>query len=413
MSEYPSDWEIANLGDLATIKASNVDKKTKEGQKEVSLCNYMDVFKNPIVSNSLKFMRSTASEKEISEFSLSKGDVLLTKDSEVPEEIGIPSVVTENIPDLVCGYHLYMLRANHSRIDPGYLCWTLRSNSSRQYFYQMANGSTRFGLNLRHVEECPVALPPFPEQKKIAEILSGIDRRSNLLSKQIAKEDALFTSFQDQLLESIASTAFAPMHRHDSQLKILPIANLFEVQLGKMLNKEAKEHGHQFQYLGNKNIQQWNPDIRHLELMHFSEDEKRKFSLRSGDLLVCEGGDAGRCCIWEETDAEIYYQKAIHRMRPRSGECTPTFMMHYLAYCKSRNLLSDFISKTSISHLTREKLLEIPIAIPSREEQSSIVEKLESQRKLIAKLFSKSKILKDIKSAVSSDLLSGRKRVTI
>ncbi|MCP9783497.1 restriction endonuclease subunit S [Cyanobium sp. WKJ7-Wakatipu] len=289
---------------------------------------------------------------------------------------------------------------------------------SRTDFYAYQGGLGNGGRKARRISpedflELEIDLPPLPEQKKIAEILSGIDRRSNLLSKQIAKEDALFTSFQDQLLESIASTAFAPMHRHDSQLKTLPIANLFEVQLGKMLNKEAKEHGHQFQYLGNKNIQQWNPDIRHLELMHFSEDEKRKFSLRSGDLLVCEGGDAGRCCIWEETDAEIYYQKAIHRMRPRSGECTPTFMMHYLAYCKSRNLLSDFISKTSISHLTREKLLEIPIAIPSREEQSSIVEKLESQRKLIAKLFAKSKILKDIKSAVSSDLLSGRKRVSV
>ena len=205
MSEYPSDWEITSLGDLATIKASNVDKKIKEGQRDVLLCNYMDVFKNPVVSSSLEFMKSTASEKEISEFSLSRGDVLLTKDSEVPEEIGIPSVVTDDISDLVCGYHLYMLRADYSRINPEYLCWTLRSNSARQYFYQMANGSTRFGLNLKHVEECPVALPPLPEQKKIAEILSGIDKMINKILEAIVRSETALTGIFANL-DQIASS---------------------------------------------------------------------------------------------------------------------------------------------------------------------------------------------------------------
>jgi type I restriction enzyme S subunit len=178
MNEFPSHWSVAGLGEIATIKASNVDKKSKEGQREVILCNYMDVFKNPVVSSSLDFMKSTASEKEISEFSLSKGDVLLTKDSEVPEEIGIPSVVAEDIPDLVCGYHLYMLRADRSRINPGYLCWALRSNPSRQYFYQMANGSTRFGLNLKHVEECPIAIPPSPSRRRSPRYSLGLTQRS-------------------------------------------------------------------------------------------------------------------------------------------------------------------------------------------------------------------------------------------
>ena len=406
MSDYPPDWEVLSLGEV-------VEKITSGGTPKADNPDLyggnIPFLKIDDITSSSKYLRNhkvTINERGLSESSakiVPTGTLLLT----MYGTIGRCCITTYPVAtnQAIASF------LGHPRVELEYLYYALESKADE--FAVASSQTTQANISAGILKQTPIAIPPLPEQKKIAEILSGIDRRSNVLSKQIAKEEALFTSFQDQLLESIASTAFAPMHRHDSQLKTLPIANLFEVQLGKMLNKEAKEHGHQFQYLGNKNIQQWNPDIRHLELMHFSEDEKRKFSLRSGDLLVCEGGDAGRCCIWEETDAEIYYQKAIHRMRPRSGECTPAFMMHYLAYCKSRNLLSDFISKTSISHLTREKLLEIPIAIPSLEEQSSIVEKLESQRKLIAKLFSKSNILKDIKSAVSSDLLSGRKRVSI
>ena len=413
MSNYPPDWKIANLSDLATITASNVDKKTKEGQRDVLLCNYMDVFKNSVVSSSLEFMRSTASQKEISEFSVSKGDVLLTKDSEVPEEIGIPSVVIDDIPDLVCGYHLYMIRADHSRINPEYLCWTLRSNSSRQYFYQMANGSTRFGLNLKHIEECPVAIPPLPEQKKIAEILFGVDEFIASLQRKVLALEKLNNGI---MLDSFAFAAMNAMrgnYHHSDLLSISVVGDVFEVQLGKMLNKEAKKSGTQFNYLGNKNIQRWQLCLDELESMHFSDAERRKFSLVDGDLLVCEGGDAGRCCLWEGGETHIYYQKAIHRLRSKDGSCSNKYAMFYLTHCKENGLLENFISRTSIAHLTREKLMSIPIAFPSKSKQEKIVRQIDSCRLVIESLKMQISSSYDVKRSLSSDLLSGRKRVSI
>lgn len=208
MSEYyPSDWRIVKLGDIATISASSVDKKIRAGQKPIHFCNYMDVFQNPAVTKNLPFMESTASEKEIRDFSLFKGDILLTKDSEIPEEIGIPSVVRDDITDLICGYHLYILRPRKSQIDPEYFCWSLRSASVRKYFYQMANGSTRFGLNAKHVEECSVVLPPLPEQKKIAEILSGIDSLSSRLQELKRKKKNLFSALLIDIFDRLTSCA--------------------------------------------------------------------------------------------------------------------------------------------------------------------------------------------------------------
>ena len=97
MNNYPSDWKISPLINLVEVKASSVDKKSREGHDQIQLCNYMDVFNNVTINNSITFMQSTASAKEIKDFKLKKGDVLLTKDSEVPEEIGMPSFLNENI----------------------------------------------------------------------------------------------------------------------------------------------------------------------------------------------------------------------------------------------------------------------------------------------------------------------------
>lgn len=323
------------------------------------------------------------------------------------------AIIDSEDEDLLCSTGFAVLRSKANTSDPRFIFHAINSEIVARQLNALVTGSNYPAVNATQVGELLVPVPPLPEQKKIAEILSGIDHVTDSISRRIAKEEALFISLQHELLSGIAGAAFVLPRHHDQAIKILPVARLFEIQLGKMLNKEAKEHGHQFQYIGNKNVQQWVPDLRQLESMHFSDSERRKFELKPFDLLVCEGGDAGRCCIWERGETEIYYQKAIHRMRPINNDCLPTFMMHYLSYCKANNLLSDFISRTSISHLTREKLLEVPVALPSHQDQSSIVNKLELQRRAISKLFSKSKILKDLKTAVASDLLSGRKRVSV
>ena len=100
------DIKTAPLGELVDLTLSSVDKKRKAGEQEVQLCNYMDVYSNNFIDTNLDFMLATASEREIARCSLSSGDVVITKDSEKHDDIGVPALVRESIPDLVCGYHL-------------------------------------------------------------------------------------------------------------------------------------------------------------------------------------------------------------------------------------------------------------------------------------------------------------------
>ena len=89
--DVPAHWEIRPLRTVAEMRVSNVDKHTKEGELPVRLCNYVDVYKNDHIIQAMPFMRATASREEIERFRLERDDVLITKDSESWDDIGVPA----------------------------------------------------------------------------------------------------------------------------------------------------------------------------------------------------------------------------------------------------------------------------------------------------------------------------------
>ena len=89
----PEHWEVRRLRTVAEMRVSNVDKHTREGESPVRLCNYVDVYKNDHITHAMPFMTATASWDEIERFRLAQGDVLITKDSEAWDDIGVPSLV--------------------------------------------------------------------------------------------------------------------------------------------------------------------------------------------------------------------------------------------------------------------------------------------------------------------------------
>ncbi len=97
----------------------------------------------------------------------------------------------------------------------------------------------------------------------------------------------------------------------------------YESQLGKMLNGEAAVGPEQFFYLRNTNVHWDRFDLRDLAKMHFSPEDRARCELRNGDLLVCEGGEVGRSAVWPGERADVYFQKAIHRVRPLNRNHSP------------------------------------------------------------------------------------------
>ena len=109
--ELPSDWKLEKLKFFADVRNSNVDKTISEDEELIRLCNYTDVYYNDRITPELHFMEGSATEGEISRFQLKRGQVIITKDSEGWDDIGIPAVVAEDMPEVLCGYHLSGVRA--------------------------------------------------------------------------------------------------------------------------------------------------------------------------------------------------------------------------------------------------------------------------------------------------------------
>jgi len=195
---FTAVWSAQRLSDVAEIIVSNVDKKSRPGERAVRLCNYTDVYASDRIESDHAFMPATASSAQIERFSLCVGDVVITKDSETPGDIAIPSYVASTSPDLVCGYHLAILRPRTA--DGQFLKYLLEQPVSRQYFASRANGATRFGLTVGAIEETPLIIPELDEQQAIGEVVRVAELSLHRLTSQLADLRREKAALMQQLL---------------------------------------------------------------------------------------------------------------------------------------------------------------------------------------------------------------------
>jgi len=178
----PKHWQIKKLKYLANIIPSNIDKLTVENEEIVRLCNYVDVYKNEKITADIteNFMIASATQKQIEKFTLLNNDVIITKDSETPDDIGIPTFVPETLEGIVCGYHLAILRS--FGINGEYLFRCLQSNSTKVQFFMSANGLTRYAIGIGDIGNLSVAIPPKNEQ---VEIQKKLDEQMHINDKAV------------------------------------------------------------------------------------------------------------------------------------------------------------------------------------------------------------------------------------
>ena len=154
----------------------------------------------------------------------------------------------------------------------------------------------------------------------------------------------------------------------------VPFGNITDARLGKMLDKE-KNTGTPQRYLRNINVRWFNFDLSDLLEMRIGLDEIEKYSIQYGDLVICEGGEPGRCAVWEEQEP-IFYQKALHRVRFTDGS-NPKFYMYYLWFAAQTGQLKRFFTGTGIKHLTGQSLVKVPVPSADKNTQDHAVSEIE------------------------------------
>jgi len=158
---------------------------------------------------------------------------------------------------------------------------------------------------------------------------------------------------------------------------LVSIAEFCDARLGKMLDKKRNSGANPRPYLRNVNVRWGTFDLSDLLEMDFDDSERQVFALRQGDLLVCEGGEVGRCAIWRGELAECYFQKALHRLRPDPNRCLPEYLQAQFFFLASTGRLLEHTSTSTIAHLTGVKLAQLKIPLPPLSEQRRIVDILD------------------------------------
>lgn len=337
-----------------------------------------------------------------------RGDILIGMDGDF-------NIVKWKTKSALLNQRICRVKASMSGgFDSDFLFYSLADDLSS--IHAATGATTVKHLSVKDIKGIEKVYPPLPEQQKIATILSSVDDVIEKTRAQIDKLKDLKTGMMQELLtKGIGHTEFkdSPVGRIPISWAIKLVGEMFHIQLGKMLSKASKTDAPVYHYLGNKNVQWGTVDLRNLETMNFTDKERKKFSLLKGDLLVCEGGDVGRSAIWNDERADCYYQKAIHRLRVVKGEYAPRLLLEYMRFAKERGLLTEFISRTSIAHLTKEKLCLIPVPVPPLSEQERIIDLSTSLDSKIQATRDKLSQLIALKKALMQDLLTGKVRVNV
>lgn len=159
------------------------------------------------------------------------------------------------------------------------------------------------------------------------------------------------------------------------------LGEVCESDLGKTLNS-SKDTGELRPYLCAINILWDKIDITTLKQTRFEDSELERYTVRKGDLLICEGGDIGRAAIWDK-DYSIQYQNALHRVR-FTDSVAPRFCLYFFMHLKKSGILDRRYGKgITIKHLVKSSLMSIPIPVAPIENQQAIVAELDKINELI------------------------------
>jgi len=417
IQHIPKDWKLSRLANVSDIRFSNVDKHTVEDEVPVYLCNYVDVYKKDRITGDIDFMEASADAREIERFQILKNDVLVTKDSETADDIAISALVVDDLPAVLCGYHLALIRPRTHLAHGPYLAWLHACKSFRAYYEAKAVGVTRFGLSQAAFKQAPVPLPPLPEQCRIAAYLDktcyAIDTAIDKKQKQLETLDALRKSIihkavtrgLDDAVELKNSGAHY-LGKLPSHWKVDRLKNIVNLRNSKIYVTSEEED-----YLELEDIEQGTGKI--LSKRNTVEVESAVTLFKKGDVLF------GKLRPY----LEKYYLAEF------DGKCTGEILAfeplkiqgRFLLYCISStwfigqcNMLAYGAKMPRVNWPTQ--LAKINIPLPLKDEQVQIADYLDDKcgeisslkKNIVDQIFT----LDQYRKSLIHECVTGKRRIT-
>jgi type I restriction enzyme, S subunit len=273
--------------------------------------------------------------------------------------------------------------------EPGYCRWFIEGLQSELLSRWSMIGCTVESLDFETFANEEFPLPPLPEQRAIVAFLDRetaridglVERKRRLLALLEEKRLAVITHAVTKGLDPKAplrDSGIDWLGKVPKHWEVVPAAYRYEVQLGRMLNGERSDGEYLKPYLRVFDVQ-WNSiNVDDLPLMDFPPEAQRRYRLEAGDLLVNEGGSyVGRSAIWRSEIDECYYQKALHRLRPRDrNRDVADFFVLVMEIATKLGVFVAGGNQTTIDHLTADQFRMHRFAFPPLDEQMHIAKEV-------------------------------------
>lgn len=246
-------------------------------------------------------------------------------------------------------------------------------------------------IKLGNLANAEIELPPLKEQIKIVTILKKVKEIISEKNRQILE--------LNDLIKARFVEIFGDVLHNSKGWQIRTFSEITTSRLGKMLDAKQQTGKNSFPYLANFNVQWFRFETKNLNKMDFNEGDCAEFELLDGDLLICEGGEIGRCAVWHNEVQPCYFQKALHRVRCKKDIIIPEYLAWWFKYnCDHKGFAAIEGARATISHLTGAKLKTLPVAVPPLELQqqfAAFVTQTDKSKAIIQKSLDETQILFD------------------
>ncbi|MFV8831560.1 restriction endonuclease subunit S [Faecalibacterium prausnitzii] len=285
---------------------------------------------------------------------------------------------------------LLPLRPDARVLNRDYLAVFLRSDSFVTWAVSKTAGAKMPRLGTKDLMNAEIPVPTIEQQKKIAEKFKKLEQLISLRKQQLAK--------LDELVKARFVEMFGNIIRNDKSWPIHNFSDIASSRLGKMLDAKQQTGKYSYPYLANFNVQWFNFNVDNLNQMDFNEAEQKEFELRDGDLLVCEGGEIGRCAVWHNEIQPCFFQKALHRVRCNRQLVQPDYLAWWFKYnCNHGGFAEIAGAKATIAHLPGIKLKQLQVALPPlslQNEFAAFVERVDQQKQTVQQSLEKLELMK-------------------
>ena len=375
-------WEYKKLGEVASFFRG----LTYSGKDEVSFSNNIvlrsnniDLNTNTINFDELKFISDSIIIPK--DKKLKKNSIFMCMSNGSKLHLGKVAFIDKEYPYAFGGF-MGLIVPKEDELMPKMAYYYFCSQKFKTYLSSIGNGANINNIKFVDIAKDTIPIPPKSIQLAIVSELDKINELIRLKKEQLKD--------YDNLAQSIFYEMFGDPVENEKGWEVKKWKEVFNTILGKMLDKSKQiNHLKQYKYLANMNVQWGYFDLKELRSMTFTDEELAKYELRNNDLLICEGGDAGRCAIWKETDETILFQKAIHRARLiDTDNADVVYIRYWMQFYKVNKGLKDYISKSTIEHLTGDKLKRLPIPLPPLPLQhlfAQRIEQIERQKSAVQK----------------------------